>query len=411
MKISFLTFIFLSSFTIVIAQNESLQPDTLRKDALNVYMQASDYIRKEIPFVNYVRDIKDAKVYIISSSQRTGSGGNEFMYFLNGQHEFTGMNDTISFVSSSDDTQDQIREGQVKVLKMGLMRYIAKTPLAKHVNIKFSQPLSEEVSTDKWDSWVFRTRFNGFFQGQKTYKSSNINGSFSANRVTDNWKMNYNLGINQGTDKFEIEDEIIKSVNKSKYFNALIVKSINEHWSYGATARISSSTYSNRKFSAEFLPSIEYDIFPYSESTRRQLRLLYSIGAYSYQYTDTTIYNKTEESKLGQQLCAAYEVVQKWGSMELNMRWRNYFSDWKLNNLSLEGYVNFRITKGLTFNLGGVYELIHDQLSLVKGGATSEEILLRRKELETSYSFFTHFGLTYTFGSIYNNVVNPRFGN
>ena len=49
--------------------------DTLRKDALKVFMEASDYIRKEIPWVNYVRDIKDAGLYIISTSQNTGSGG------------------------------------------------------------------------------------------------------------------------------------------------------------------------------------------------------------------------------------------------------------------------------------------------------------------------------------------------
>ena len=29
----------------------------------------SDYIRKEIPYVNYVRDIKDAGVYIISTNR------------------------------------------------------------------------------------------------------------------------------------------------------------------------------------------------------------------------------------------------------------------------------------------------------------------------------------------------------
>ena len=32
-------------------------------------------------------------------------------------------------------------------------------------------------------------------------------------------------------------------------------------------------------------------------------------------------------------------------------------------------------------------------------------------ELETQFQYFTSFGFTYTFGSIYNNVVNPRFGN
>jgi len=46
----------------------------------------------------------------------------------------------------------------------------------------------------------------------------------------------------------------------------------------------------------------------------------------------------------------------------------------------------------------------------VKGGATTEEILLHRKELETQYQYYISFGLSYTFGSIYNNVVNPRFG-
>ncbi|MFO7924858.1 MAG: hypothetical protein R6U58_14325 [Bacteroidales bacterium] len=30
--------------------------------------------------------------------------------------------------------------------------------------------------------------------------------------------------------------------------------------------------------------------------------------------------------------------------------------------------------------------------------------------LETQYMYFSSFGLTYTFGSIYSNVVNPRFG-
>jgi len=50
-------------------------------------------------------------------------------------------------------------------------------------------------------------------------------------------------------------------------------------------------------------------------------------------------------------------------------------------------------------------------LSLVKGGASREEILLKRKELATQFRYFTYFGLSYTFGSIYNNVVNPRFGN
>ena len=54
------------------------------------------------------------------------------------------------------------------------------------------------------------------------------------------------------------------------------------------------------------------------------------------------------------------------------------------------------------------YEFIHDQVSLRKGDASIEDILLNRKEVSTTYGYETSVGITYRFGSIYNNVVNPR---
>jgi hypothetical protein len=54
--------------------------------------------------------------------------------------------------------------------------------------------------------------------------------------------------------------------------------------------------------------------------------------------------------------------------------------------------------------------MIHDQISLKKGQASLESVLLRRTMLETNYQYYFSIGLSYTFGSIYSNVVNPRFG-
>lgn len=159
------------------------------------------------------------------------------------------------------------------------------------------------------------------------------------------------------------------------------------------------------------MPGIEYDLFPYSESTRRQLRLLYSVGYNYVAYNDSTIYNKLREGHFQHAFSAAYEVIQKWGSIEVELEYSNYLHNWTRNNLSLDGYINLRIFKGLSVNFGGGASIIHDQLGLVKGGATTEEILLRRKEIATQFNYFTSFGLSWTFGSIYNNVVNPRFGN
>ncbi len=411
MKRFILPVLLLFSYLSCFAQETASKSDTLRKDALNIYMEASDYIRKEIPYVNYVRDIKDAGVYIISTSQRTGSGGREFSYFLVGQNENGGMRDTVSFVTSPDETQDEIRIKEVNTLKMGLMRYVAKTPLSKYIKINFTEPLSETVSSDKWNSWVFRASFNGFLDGQQSYKSNYLNGNLSASRITKDWKIDLRARYNIGKDKFEIEDDIIESANNSKSLNALIVRSISDHWSYGGSFSVGSSSYNNLKLSTIIMPGLEYDLFPYSESTRRQLRVLYSAGLAISTYMDTTIYNNIKESHFKHSLSAAYEVVQKWGSINLSMEYSNYLHDWSKNNLSLNGFVDLRVAKGVSVNFGGGASLIHDQLGLVKGGATPEEVLLRRKELATQFEYFTMFGLSFTFGSIYNNVVNPRFGN
>jgi len=315
--------------------------DTLRTEALNVFMDASDYIRKEIPYINYVRDIKDADVYIISTYQPTGSGGREYAYYLVGQHEYSGKRDTISFTTTPDETEDGKRKKETSTLKMALMPYVAKTPLAKYINITFTEPLSETISTDKWDSWVFSPSTRAFLLGEKSYKSSSLNARLEANRITENWKINLALSYSYYKESFDIEEEIISSDRNSSYFNSLVVKSISDHWSVGGSLEFSSSTYNNLNFKSEILPGIEYDLFPYSESTRRQLRFLYRAGYSFVNYTDT---------------------------------------------------------------------IIHDQLGLVKGGVSPEEVLLRRRDLETQYYYYTSIGFSYTFGSIYNNVVNPRFG-
>jgi len=391
---------------------ETSQSDTLRKDALNVFMESTDFIRKEIPYINYVRDIKDASVYIISTSQNTGSGGKEYSYFFVGQKEFGAMRDTLSFVTTPDETDEGRRQKEINTLKMGLMRYVSKTPLSKYMRISFSEPLSETVSSDRWNSWVFRSSINGFLQGQKTYKSYYLSGNVNASRITEDWKINLRSSLSRTEDKFIIDDTTtITGQNSSESFNALIVKSINDHWSFGGTARLGTSSYSNQKFAYTVMPGIEYDVFPYSESTRRQLRILYSAGFNYTSYTDTTIYDMIKENLWMHSLSASYEVVQKWGSIDIGVEYSNYFHDWSKNNLSIFGYLDLRIAKGLSVTLVGSAAMVHDQLGLVKEDIPVDQILLQRKELATQFEYFTSFGFTYTFGSIYNNVVNPRFGN
>jgi len=406
----FLLLIFLSA-AVTAQPSPPSQNDTLRKDALKVYMDASDYVRKEIPFINYVRDIKEADVYIISTTEKTGSGGWEYTYFLVGQGKFRGMADTLKFLTLPDETTEGQRAKSVNTLKMGLMRYVAKTPLSTFIRINFSQPLSETVANDKWNSWVFRGSMSGYIDAQKSYKSSYLSSNVSANRVTKNWKINIRAVYSYSEDKYDLSGSTYTSYNDSRSFNTLIVKSIDDHWSYGGYLSLASSSYNNLKLSSSLMPGIEYDIFPYSQSTRHQFRLLYKAGYNYNSYKDTTVYDKIKEDLWCHSLSAAFQSVQKWGSVNLSLSYSNYLHDWSKNNLSMDASLDLRIAKGLTLSLEGGASVIHDQLSLIKGVASTEEVLLRRRQLETQYEYFVMAGITYTFGSMYNNVVNPRFGN
>jgi hypothetical protein len=94
----------------------------------------------------------------------------------------------------------------------------------------------------------------------------------------------------------------------------------------------------------------------------------------------------------------------------LRASYQNYLHDWSKNMISLGGNLSLRLAKGLNFHLSGGGSIIHNQLSLPKRGASLEEVLLRRRQIATSFTVYSYFGLSYTFGSIYNNAVNPRFG-
>ena len=99
-----------------------------------------------------------------------------------------------------------------------------------------------------------------------------------------------------------------------------------------------------------------------------------------------------------------------WGNVSASLEGSHYFHDLSKNELALSGNLSFRLFKGFSFNINGRYSRVKNQLSLPKEGASLEEILLRIKELETDYRYSLSMGVSYTFGSIFSNVVNPRFG-
>ena len=187
------------------------------------------------------------------------------------------------------------------------------------------------------------------------------------------------------------------------------MKSLTDHWSAGQRASLTSSTFLNQKLAARFAPAIEYNFFPYTQSTRKSLTLQYSAGINSYSYRDTTIFGKISEVRPDQALVASLSATQPWGSVSASLEGANFIDDFSKWRVVLFNSLNARLFKGFSVNLFGSAGLVRDQLHLPRGAATDEEILLQRRQLETSYRYFAGVSLTYSFGSIFNNIVNPRF--
>ena len=392
---------------------QSVDSDSLKKTAPTVFIDCGscdmDYFRTEITFVNHVRDRKDAQVHVLITTQSTGSGGTEYTLTFSGQDQFAGDDLVLKHVSGKTDTADEIRGGLAKMLKIGLVRYAAKTPIASRISVSFQDKTKPTSVQDKWHSWVFSLSGSAYFNGEKMSRYSNLYGSFAANRITPSFKFRTNYNASKSTDRFSFDSDSIVSTSKSHNFYVLGVKSITDHWSAGAGVSANSSTYSNIKFAIKPAPAIEYNFFPYSESTRRQLRVLWKPGYNSYHYMEETIYDKTAEGRWGQTISIALELKEKWGTITNAFEAFHYFGDLGKNHLEVYSELSLRLFKGLSLTLYGNLSRIHDQLSLRKGEASLEQVLLRRTQLATSYSYYGQIGLSYTFGSIFSNVVNPRF--
>jgi hypothetical protein len=408
-KLSVILLMSFYSFQSFSQQNPDNASDTLRKYAINIFMEeVPDYFKEEVPFVNYVRNKNVADLVIIQTQQMTGSGGAEFTFFIEGQFKYEGVRDTVKFSQYPDDTEDLIRSRAVRTFKLGLVKYILDTPLMDYLDITFSQPISSNVSSDSWNNWVFRASVQGSIDRNKTTKSDIIGTSIMAGRVTDEWRINSGIYFNNSHTLYNYGDIEVSNTNRSSLVWGDVVKSLNDHWSLGVSADVVNSTFSNYNLQLMLYPSIEYNFFPYSESTRRMFRLNYHVQFGYHDYVDTTAFFKTEEILWSQRATASFTTIQSWGNINIAAHWRNYLHDFSLNNLSLYTSLDWRIAKGLNIKLSAGYKFIHDQVSLRKGDASVEDVLLQRHELSTNYSFETSFGLTYTFGSIYNNVVNPR---
>lgn len=375
----------------------------------------NDYIRTEIPWMDYVRSRDDADIHLIITEQDAGGGGDRVTLQFIGLARFAGQSFDLQFTSRPNDTDDQQRRQFIEVLKQGLLRYVAGTPVGDRLRVVYTPPsgpaaVQPEASHDPWNNWVFEVGGNGNFDGESQSSSNRFSGFVSAERVTENWKMDVYARANRNESRFTLSDgEEIVRVSRDAYSSILIGRSLGDRTSIGVRAGFNNSTRANFDLAMRTMAVVEFSLFPYTESTRRFVTMTYGAGIYAANYTEETVFSKLRETRPRHFLVLEMDLVQPWGQAEFNLSAQSYLDDFSQNRLGARGELDLRITGGLSFNAEARYSRVRDQLSLARGDASDDEILLELRQLATDFTYDLQIGLSYTFGSIFNTIVNPRF--
>ncbi|MBK8966037.1 MAG: hypothetical protein IPM36_05035 [Lewinellaceae bacterium] len=372
------------------------------------------YLKTEMTYLNFVRDRADADIFIQQTGLRNGGGGEHLTLFFFGQKQFAGQRDTVVFDLPPAVSENESRQALKQNLERGLLPYLLQTPLAGRISFSVEIPEATDMTIaeqkDPWNFWTFSARANMYFGGQEVSKSLEMFGRLEANRVTEQQKTWIAVGGDYGRNTFQFDDTLKEVyVNGGYFLQASQVLSIREHWSYGFFAGGKQAQYNNLKLNAFLDAGLEYNLFAYREVARRQLRFRYRVGPRYNRYFDETIFFKSKETLFAHSLALSYQQVFEWGRFNLGFNQSNYLHDWALNRTNIFGGLELNLFKGFNFYLDGDFSLVHNQIELPNGGASKEEALLRIRQLQSGYNFYMYFGVSYTFGSIYSNVVNPRF--
>ena len=399
--------------------------DTLQTEKLKLFVDCKTgcdmtFLRSEINVVDFVTDSKVADVFVLVTRLQNGGGGNQYQLIFSGQNNFKDSGkDTVSFNTKANATDFESRQELSRYIKINLLPYLSKTTAINDITISFKpvENKQEEAKTpvtkDPWNYWVFNINASGNLNTDVVYRTFNQSGKLSVSRVTEKIKVLFSASVNNNKSSYELVESngtkkvVVTNNNYNLYHQT--VKSLSQHWSYGYEASISRNNFTNNKLRLRFNPAIEYDIFPYKSVNTKFLTIRYGLDVQRNAYFDTTLYNKVNEVLYGQGLTLYLTFKQKWGNTSMGINYHDYLHNLKLYYAGVNINVEVRITGGLSFTVNAYGGLVRDQISLVKGKTSDQDILVRRRQLASGYNYWSNFGINYRFGSKLNNFVNPRF--
>lgn len=397
--------------------------DSTQGDALRVFLDCQsrfcdrDFFVVEIPFVNWMRDRMDADVVLLVTTLRTGAGGQELTTAFIGGKRFAGRADTLVTTTQPNDADDVGRRELVRVFRLGLAPFAARTSAGRRLDVAFQAPRGARVGAvadprntrDPWNFWVYRVGANASINGEQRQSFGYYGMNLSARRTTAALNLVINGNADLQRQRFTLSTGDFVNELRSYTTNALAVKSAGEHWSWGGKVLASRSDFANERLQLFAGPAVEYNVFPYSRATRERLTFLYTIGPVAFRFREPTIFDVDQDTRVRHQLFGGWAARQPWGSINASLSGSQFLPQSHQWSARASGGVDLRLSKGLQIGINGFYSRVRDQIGLPRGALTDEQILVRQRVLRTNYFYGAFVNVSYTFGSIFNTVVNPRF--
>jgi hypothetical protein len=337
-----------------------------------------------------------------------------YRLIFNGRGLFQGMEFVLTYEAPTTATQDERRRGLSRTLRRGLVTLPNMSTEADRLTVDYEIPDEEQegpqggVADDPWNRWVFEVGGSGDLELEASQREYGVEGNLEAERVTEIWKLEFRLDSEYEVDVFEREENEIRSISRDTDFDGEVVRSIGEHWAVGLASTAFTRTFTNTDLAVRARPALEYNVFPYAISDEKELTFTYYVGPEYRDYSQETIFGKRSQWTGRQSLRIGLDLDRPWGSVFSSLTGSHYFHDLSKNRVQFNNFLYVRLVEGLNLRFQFGVEFIQDQLHLPRGDVPLEEVLLRRQDLATDYELDLSVGLSYTFGSIYNNVVNTR---
>ncbi|HEA21287.1 hypothetical protein LCGC14_1132530 [marine sediment metagenome] len=371
-----------------------------------------NFLRQEIQYVGHVRDQAEANIKLFIYDITNGSGGRNYNLEFEGKGDYKDIFGNLDFETNANMTSDEVRRGLLEKVQSGLLKYVLESGLASQVTYTVKNDGTGEVQevdfTDPWNNWIFEVYAAAELDKETSRKEFEYRAGFESDHVTEKLRIRTDLGLYQSNSEFERSGETFTSERSRYSGDGSVVRSLSDHWSTGFFVGARYDTFTNLDFQYYIEPALEYNIFPYREVLRREITIAYKIGYLHNDYIESTIFGRNEEGIFRHSLNVQLQYRQPWGNVSTRLLGSTFLNDFSKNRIQLNSSLSVRIFKGLSVRFSGRFEIIRDQINLPGGDASLEDVLLQQKQIATDFELGFNVGLSYTFGSAFNSVVNTR---